>query len=207
VLRDGYESGYGYFKVATLTTELVIVNGPEKFAEYLAAPDSILNVQDAINAGIQFQWTMGSGVYHRPYHIPLVRGKLTQNVANVLPAMQQEVTSLLDSHIGKPTDWQSVSIHEVTMQIIAKVGNLALGGTPLAHNQQYIDAAIQYTLDLMLSAEMLRPLPVWAKDMFAFLTPAYRSKKKCERMVGTYIGQRLKATNDGKVMEQDMLQW
>ncbi|KAK3071451.1 hypothetical protein LTR53_008591 [Teratosphaeriaceae sp. CCFEE 6253] len=155
-LREGHKKYPNCFKVATLTGEYIIVNDTERFAEYLAAPDSVLNVQDAINVGIQFQWTMGEGVYHR---------------------------------------------HD------REIGNLALGGTPLAHNQEYIDAAIQYTLDLMLSAELLRPLPVWAKELAVYLTPAYRSKKRCEGMVGAYIQQRLDATDNGKPARQDMLQW
>ncbi|TKA77302.1 hypothetical protein B0A55_04341 [Friedmanniomyces simplex] len=207
-LREGH-SQYptGCFKVATLTSEAIIVSSPEKFTEYLAAPDSVLNGQDAINAGIQFKWTMGPGVYHRPYHIPLVRGKLTQSVNKFLPDMQEEVQALLSARVGEPKGWEEVGIHAMIVDMIAKVGNLALGGTPLAHNQEYIDAAIQYTLDLMLSAEFLRPLPVWAKEMVVGVTPAYRSKKRCERMVGGYIEERLRATDGGKVETQDMLQW
>ena len=64
-LREGHKKYPNCFKVATLTGEYIIVNDTERFAEYLAAPDSVLNVQDAINVGIQFQWTMGEGVYHR----------------------------------------------------------------------------------------------------------------------------------------------
>ncbi|KAK5708882.1 hypothetical protein LTR17_020287 [Elasticomyces elasticus] len=208
VLREGCEKyPNGCFKVATLTGENIVVNGAERLQEYLTAPDSVLNVQDAINVGIQFQWTMGPGVYHRPYHIPLVRKELSQNVGRVLPMMAEEVAGLLQKGVGEPTEWKEVAIHELVVDMIAKVGNLALGGTPLAHNQRYIDAAIQYTMDLMLSAEILRPLPVWAKEIAVFLTPAYRSKKRCEGMVGEYIQQRLDATDSGKVERQDMLQW
>ncbi|KAK4555002.1 hypothetical protein LTR86_007768 [Recurvomyces mirabilis] len=207
-LKEGYEKyPDGCFKVATLTSELIIVSSTEKLGEYLAAPDSQLNVQDAINEGIQFQWTMGPGVYYRPYHIPIVRGKMTQNIANMVPALQEEITGLLDSRIGHPEDFEEVAIHDVTIDIIAKVGNLALAGPVVAHNQAYIDAAIQYTLDLMVSAEFLRPIPVAAKDYVAYLTPAYRSKKKCEKMIGGYIEERLKATNAGEAKTQDMLQW
>ncbi|KAK5110944.1 hypothetical protein LTR62_005482 [Meristemomyces frigidus] len=207
-LKEGSERyPDGCFKVSTLTSENIVVSNTEKLAEYLAAPDSQLNVQDAINEGIQFRWTMGAGVYYRPYHIPIVRGKLTQNVANIVPAMQEEISGLLDGHIGQPEGWKEVPIHNVTIDIIAKIGNLALAGPDVAHNQAYIDAAIQYTLDLMISAEFLRPLPVWAKEFAAYLTPAYRSKKKCEGMIGGYITKRLRETDAGAAKAQDMLQW
>lgn len=226
VLAEGYQKyPNGVFKVATLVSEHLIVNDREKLSEYLAAPDGIvlheqrqrswsltwkctavLNVQDAINAGIQFQWTMGSGVYYRPYHIPLVRKEITQNVPTILPAMQEEVQKMLNAEIGRPMEWKHVAIHDLATNIVAVIGNLALGGKPLAHNTEYIRTAIQYTLDLMFSAELLRPLPVWAKETFARFTPAYRSKKKCERLIGEYIQQRLDATNQGKPQADDALQ-
>lgn len=208
-LKEGYEKyPHGYFKIATITTENVVVNDADKVAEYLSAPDDVLNVQDAINNGIQFKWTMGPGVYHRPYHIPLVRGKLTQSIANTLPALQTEVSSLLNSSIGAAPEWKTVPIADEMVRMIAKVGNLAMGGEPLAHNEAYITAAIQYTLDLMLSAALLRPLPDALKDYFVYLTPAYRTKKRTEQIIGPYIAQRLAETDAGKTEKRsDMLQW
>ncbi|KAK1056476.1 hypothetical protein LTR74_014892 [Friedmanniomyces endolithicus] len=188
VLREGHaQHPTGCFKVATLTDEIIIASGQEKFLEYIAAPDSVLNGIDAINSAIQFEWTMGAGVYHRPYHIALVRGKLTQGVGKFLPDMQVEVDRLLREKIGEPEGWEEVGIHEVIINTIATTVNMALGGTRLAHDQAYLKEAIQYTFDMMFSAEL--------------------NKKRCEKMVGEYIEERLKATEDGKVDTQDMLQW
>ena len=67
VLREGFEKyPTGTFRVATLTGENLVCNGAAKLSEYISAPDDVLNVQDAINMGIQFRWTMGNSVYTNP---------------------------------------------------------------------------------------------------------------------------------------------
>ncbi|KAK0277736.1 hypothetical protein LTR35_009572 [Friedmanniomyces endolithicus] len=208
VLREGHaQHPTGCFKVATLTDEIIIASGQEKFLEYIAAPDSVLNGIDAINSAIQFEWTMGAGVYHRPYHIALVRGKLTQGVGKFLPDMQVEVDRLLREKIGEPQGWEEVDIHEAMINMIATTVNMALGGTRLAHDQAYIKEAIQYTFDMMFSAELVRSLPAWAKELAMPFTPVYRNKKRCEKMIGEYIEERLRATESGKVDTEDILQW
>ena len=101
------ERGYaqckdGYFRVSNLSQEYVIVSDKKKIAECLAAPDDVLSVGDAINNTLQVDRIMGYGVTQRPYHIPLVRTKLTQSVAGNIPTMLFEVQDAMDSLIASP---------------------------------------------------------------------------------------------------------
>ncbi|KAH9827353.1 Cytochrome-P450 [Teratosphaeria destructans] len=207
-LREGIERyPGGYFKIAKLDQEYVVVNAAEKVAEYLTAKDDVLSVQDAINEGIQFIWTMGKGVYDRPYHIPIVRAQLTQNIAHVVPEAQREVERCLDAADLGGEEWKEVKIHGLVVDIVARTANLAFGGVELAHDEAFTRISIDFTIALMISAEFLKLLPRWAKDCAQYFTPAYRLKKKAETCIGAYIAERLKATDSGEAERRDMLQF
>jgi hypothetical protein len=92
----------GYFKFSTHTREITIVASKDKVAEYLAAPDEVLNAMDTTNEFLQTEWTLGYGVAHRHYHIALIRTKLTQSIGARAPAMLSEVRYCLESLVGYP---------------------------------------------------------------------------------------------------------
>ena len=92
----------GYFKVSSHSLEYIIVSHKKKIAEYLAAPDDVLSFMDSVNDTLQVDWTMGPGVTQRPYHVPLIRTKLTQSIAGNIPAMLFEIQDAMDSLIGSP---------------------------------------------------------------------------------------------------------
>ena len=91
-----------YFKVSTHVTEWVIVSDEKKITEYLAAPEDVLSFHDWIFQFLQAEWTMGYGVAHHPYHVPLVRTKLTQSIASNVPAMLVEIRKAMNSLVGSP---------------------------------------------------------------------------------------------------------
>jgi hypothetical protein len=102
-MAKGYEKYKGgYFRVSTHSVEYLMVTDQEKVAEYLSAPEDVLSFHDMIQEFLQVEWTLGYGVAHRPYHIPLIRTKLTQTIANNVPSMLFEIREAIHSLIGAP---------------------------------------------------------------------------------------------------------
>ena len=93
---------FKYFRVTTHSIEYVIIADKEKIAEYLAAPDDVLSFHDQINEFLQTEYTLGYGVAHRPYHISLIRTKLTQSIAASVPSMMVEIEDVMNTRIGSP---------------------------------------------------------------------------------------------------------
>ena len=92
----------GYFRVSSHSVEYLIVSDKKKIAEYVAAPDDVLSFYDALIDNLQTDWTLGHGVNHRPYHVPLIRTKLTQSIAGNIPTWLFEVQDAMSSLIGSP---------------------------------------------------------------------------------------------------------
>jgi hypothetical protein len=91
-----------YFKVSTHLNEWVIVSDEKKIAEYLSAPDDVLSFHEWVLNFLQAEWTMGYAVAHLPYHVPLLRTKLTQRFANMVPEMLVEIEEEMSSLVGSP---------------------------------------------------------------------------------------------------------
>ena len=91
-----------YFRVSTNSMEYVLVSDEKKIAEYLAAPEEVLSFQDWVTQLLQAEWTMGYGVTHQTYHIPVARTKLTQSIASNVPAMTTEIQEAMQSLVGSP---------------------------------------------------------------------------------------------------------
>ena len=102
VMRGYTQYKDSYFRVSTHSLEYLIISDKEKIAEYLAAPEDILSFYDSVNQVLQREWTLGYGVVHRPYHIPLVRTKLTQSIGSNVPAMVSEIQDAVNSLVGSP---------------------------------------------------------------------------------------------------------
>jgi hypothetical protein len=92
----------GYFKIATHALEYILVTDKNKIAEYTSAPEDHLSFQDQINEFLQVEWTLGYGVAARPYHISLIRTKLTQTIASNIPSMLLEIQEAAKSLFGSP---------------------------------------------------------------------------------------------------------
>ena len=92
----------GYFRMATHSLEYLMVADKDKIAEYMSAPDEHLSFHDQLNEFLQVKWTLGYGVAARPYHIALVRTKLTQSIAQSVPSMLLEIQESAKSLIGSP---------------------------------------------------------------------------------------------------------
>ncbi|KAL7619405.1 hypothetical protein AAE478_009944 [Parahypoxylon ruwenzoriense] len=92
----------GMFPIATLQGEYVLVTDCHKVAEYLKAPDSVLNAQDGANDQQQIPYTMGYGVGHKTYHTQVVRGPITKDIGPKTPMMVEEASLAFADLIGLP---------------------------------------------------------------------------------------------------------
>ncbi|KAF2180150.1 cytochrome P450, partial [Zopfia rhizophila CBS 207.26] len=209
-MKEGYAKHKdSYFKISTLQDEYVIVSDKEKIAEYLAAPDHVLNFQDGANDAVQIPWTMGYGVAHRTYHVPAVRITLTQHIAANIAGMLEQIHEGMDTLIGKPADWVEVPIYDVIVKIVAKVSNRAFSGTLLCQNEQHLNNAIAYAQDVFLSSEIIRAFPNWLKPFLIMLTPIYRRRRLAIKLMGSIVQERLDTDYEaqGKKKPDDMIQW
>jgi len=59
---------------------------------------------------LQLKYTLGSQIGTNPYHISVVRGKLTRSIPELVPALHDEVVEAFSQHIP-PTDGATYYFH------------------------------------------------------------------------------------------------
>lgn len=181
----------GYFRFSTHTAEYTVITEKKKVAEYLAAPDEVLNFKDTVNDMLQTEWTLGYGVAHRQYHVGLVRTRFTQTISTSTPAMFAELQSCLGDLVGSPNDWTEIPLYTTVAKMVARVSNNAFSGTLFCHNEEYLGNAIAYAQSVVLSAELIRLFPVWLKPLVARITPFRKLQKQAREIMGPLVEERL----------------
>ncbi|KAH7377423.1 cytochrome P450 [Cadophora sp. MPI-SDFR-AT-0126] len=211
LMLEGYDKYKdGYFRISTPQYEYVIVSDHDKINEFLGAPEDTLSFIDSSNEAFQIPWTMGKGVAFNHYHTVIVRTKLTQKIQNLVPILIPEIEERFNTLVGDPSDWKELCIYDVIVEAVARVSNKAFVGSPLCHNQEYLQNAMSYAQDVVLSAELIRIFPNWIKSTLVRLTPIHRRRRVAMKFLGPLIRERL-AIADERSNEQprpdDMLQW
>ncbi|OJJ01767.1 hypothetical protein ASPVEDRAFT_150556 [Aspergillus versicolor CBS 583.65] len=196
------QSKNGLLRIATLQGEFILVTDRHKVAEYLRAPDTVLNAQDGSNDQQQIPFTMGYGVGHRTYHTAVVRGPVTQKIVPNTPMMLDEASRAFDDLIGAPDEETPIPLYGVIAMTVARIANRIYVGTELCRNQEFLRNATDYAEAVVLSAEILRIFPEWMKRFVVQILPVTFYRRQGRRWLGPLIQDRL----DGKKAD-DLIQW
>ncbi|ETS77970.1 hypothetical protein PFICI_10032 [Pestalotiopsis fici W106-1] len=188
------KSKNGLLRIATIQGEYILVTDRQKVAEYLKAPDSILNAQDGSNDQQQIPFTMGYGIGHRTYHTAVVRGPITQSINDWTPLMNEECGLALDDLIHCSTEYEPIALYDTIAMTVARIANRIYVGTEFCRNEEFLTNAADYAQAVVLTAELIRPFPDWLKSILIRFMPVMRHRKKGEDFLRSFIQERL----DGK---------
>ena len=105
------------FKVPDLFQWIVVTSGSKHIEDLYKAPDNVLSFMDAIvevssisspaafvrlltdTQQLQFDYTIGVNVVKNPYHVPIVRLRLTQALPLLVPEVYDEVVMACNEFI------------------------------------------------------------------------------------------------------------
>ncbi|KAM7190989.1 Cytochrome P450 [Naviculisporaceae sp. PSN 640] len=208
LLFDGYIKHKGsIFRLSGLEGELVVVTEAEKFAEYVAAPDSVLSQMEPVNNLLAVRRTVGELSATSQMHAPLVRINLTQHISRWVGAIREEIAKSSEREIGNPQDWTEVAIADVIPVTIARLGNRVMFGEELGKNEKHVENCVGFTNDLIISAFSIRVFPSWFQDIAIRFTPILRRRKLVNKVAGPHVQARINAVARGEDVPDDMLTW
>ncbi|KAK8002967.1 hypothetical protein PG989_002686 [Apiospora arundinis] len=204
LLRGYRKYKSGYFKIATLRDEYILVSDRAKISELLAAPGDVLSFLDIGVEETQSKWTLGNNT---PWHLGLISGKLTQNIGTLTPGLVKEINDALDKHIGSPREFISISLHSVIQKVVTQAISYVFVGHPLCRDKIYLGNVRAFTRAVLISAELIRPFPDSWKPYLIRLTPAWRRRKHAEELMHSAVLARLRAKYKAKEAKPaDLLQ-
>ncbi|PBK94111.1 cytochrome P450 [Armillaria gallica] len=213
IIEEGQKLHSGSaFKVPLLDQWMVVVSGPEKINDIRKSSTEQLSFMDASVDLLQMDYTISRSIGTDPYHVEVIRGALTRNIAACFADVQDEIRAAFIDHIPMTEDWIEVPAYQVALQIICRASNRMFVGLPLCRNQDYIDLNINHTINAFSCAYILNLLPDFLKPIVAFFTtPRRRAVAAAEKFFGQTIRERLHQEDvhgkDWPGKPNDLLSW
>ncbi|OBZ79756.1 Ent-kaurene oxidase [Grifola frondosa] len=167
MLREGYDKYRGsVFKVPMLDQWLVVVSGPKLIDDLRKSPDDHLSFLEGAAELIQSKYTLGAGLDDDPYHVTVIRDKLTRNLAPLLPDVIDEIDVAFNELIpAKEDEWLPIYAMPVMIQLVARASNRIFVGVPKCRDADYLKLAISFTSDVNKARKTINQFPTILKPI------------------------------------------
>ncbi|KAJ8464090.1 hypothetical protein ONZ51_g9826 [Trametes cubensis] len=206
ILQEGYDKYHGsVFKVAMLDQWLVVISGPQLLDEIRKRPDDEVTFQAAADEFIQTKYTIGDTT-RDPFHVDIIRDKLTRSLPSVLPGVIDELTVAVREYIPVEGDqWLAVNVMEQAREIVARASNRVFVGLPA-----YL--AIRFTTDVIRDRATINLFPMFMKPIVGRVVGnSARSVRRARPILKPMMDERKrmmeKYGDDWPEKPNDMLQW
>ncbi|PKS08122.1 hypothetical protein jhhlp_005397 [Lomentospora prolificans] len=209
-----YIEGYRKFKDElfriTTSRDTTVVVVPGKYLPELKLPDSVISMNAAIDESMQVKYTKVET--YVPIIPHTVRANLTPALSRLNPSIFQEVQESFALEMPPCNDWTPVNIHNKLLRIVAMVSGRVFIGPELCRSEQYLDAAINYTVELMEARRAVDRMRPWFRPFLASRLPEVRSLdrriEEAFRFMSPVVEARKEIALDPTAEKpDDMLQW
>ncbi|KAF7370033.1 hypothetical protein MSAN_00633300 [Mycena sanguinolenta] len=216
MLAEGCEKYPGrVFRVPRVFRWDFTVAGTALTQDVVTAPENVLSAVAANRdaSSLQLDFTMGPELSTNSFHIDVVRTKLTRNLGKCFPGIRDEVSCAFDELIASDgTDWKLVTVLPMTTKVVARTVNHVFVGLPTCRNEDYLDLAMQYTIDVFLRAQLISLLPFFLRPIFGpLISSRNQSVRKGLKHLGPIIEYRIEQEkqhgSDWPGKPNDYLSW
>ena len=126
-------------------------------------PDSILSERAVQDEKFAVKYLMNP---IKPEHaqaiFSAVRQDLTRNLGRTQPALFETMRQSLDAAWGRDaTSWNEVNLFETLEDVIFRASNSILVGSPLCHEEKYLDSLFRFTTWLGAGAVIVGQYAPW----------------------------------------------
>ncbi|EMT61125.1 cytochrome P450 [Fusarium oxysporum II5] len=213
--RKLYSAGYqkfkdGVFLITTSRTSPTIVISPDFLPELKKLPDATLSMEAAVDESMETKYTkIETSVPIIPHTI---KGELTPSLSRLSLTIASEVRDSLDLTMPPCDDWTEVNIHHALLRIVGMVSGRMFIGPELCRSEQYLDAAINYTMEVMGAQRAVQNMRPWLRPFRAQSLPEvkklYQRIAEAEAFLEPVVKTRTDAMNDPTYEKpDDFLQW
>ncbi|UQC79553.1 cytochrome P450 [Colletotrichum lupini] len=173
-------------------------------------PDDVLSFNRAIEESMHAKYTgIDTDIALLPH---TVKTALTPALVRLNPIIADEVVEALRTELPQSCDWNEVKIMDKMMRVIAMASGRVFIGPELCRNEEYLDAAINYTLDLMKAVRKVADIAPWLRPFLAARTSEVKQVhhriEEADKFLRPVVTARKEAEKSPDYQKpDDMLQW
>jgi cytochrome P450 len=145
---------------------LVFCCGQQSLDEIRKATDDELSIDLAIDDTIQTTFTVGDEFSEDRYHIPIIRKTLTRNLGANFHLIRDEVSQSFQDILSlEGNEWKKIPAMDTILKVVSRTSNRLFVGLPLCRDPDYMELNIQFTVDVMVVASILRMFPKFMRPL------------------------------------------
>ncbi|KAJ0344858.1 hypothetical protein COL26b_009903 [Colletotrichum chrysophilum] len=182
--RDLYIEGYKKNLTRRVESECVVVS-PEFLKHLKKLPEDVLSFNEAVEEARDDEF-----------------------------AEQNEVSNAIQTEFPQSADWSDVRINGKLARIVAKTSGRIFVGPDLCRDEVYLDAAVNYTLDMTAAIQAVGFISPWLRPFLASRAPQVKKLhhrfQQADDFLRPVVTARRQAALHGlneKDKPDDMLQW
>ncbi|KAE8375461.1 cytochrome P450 [Aspergillus bertholletiae] len=219
-VTEGYEKfkdgmfKNGMFKIARNDSDILVI--PNKYVEELRSlPDEKISAIKAHIKNLLGKYSTTLILLESDLHTRMLQTKLTPNLGSFIGVIESELKFAMEKEISPDLDdWQSVSVFQIVLRIVARISARVFLGLPACRNEEWLDTSIHYTDNVFATVMLLRRLPKFLHPLVGPLLPSYwaihKNLRTAKRIISPMVRQRRaeEAKRDPNYEKpNDLLQW
>ncbi|KAI0598801.1 cytochrome P450 [Biscogniauxia sp. FL1348] len=211
------EDGYRKFKdipyvVRRFDCDITIL--PMKYlAEIASMPETKCSGRQVHFDNLVPRWTNIEFMKGGDLHFRVVGNKLNKDLYKFVDIARDEFNEAWRQMAPHCDDWTTVDIQDLCRTIVARISARVFLGSQTCQNQEWLKLSYSYSIDLFITAFMLRMFPPWSHRIVAPLLPQYHRVKRHIRtakgivkpLMEQHAEAEIKRSLGQKVHEEDIL--
>ena len=167
-------------------------------------PENELSLRKDLYEKMFGRWTE-VGATHE-VGINAIRKDLTNNIADLLPEMQDETAFAVNTEIGPCPEWRRITLFQHLLKVSAWTNGRFFVG-PLCRNPEWVGLSLGYAMDIMASVRVLQTYPAYLRPLLAPFLPELRKlnryKYRAAKMLQPYVEMAAAARNGKSLKRND----
>lgn len=137
---------------------------------------------------------------------------LNWDLVRLNATIADEVVEAMNLELPQTSDWTEVNINNKLLRIVAMVSGRVFVGPELCREEAYLDAAINYTIDVMTAVTIVTFIPRLLRPIVCPFLPQIKKLnqriQEADDFLRPIVAARVEAAKDPEYEKpDDMLQW
>lgn len=161
----------------------------------LDQPESVLSTHHAHEEVLYSEYNfLGKDYGEDQYGIHVIYKSMARALNGLIPRIQEEVESSVDSAFGTDTEqWKTVNLWEALLDVVPKVTNQMLVGAPTCRNEEFLGSMVKFADAVVINSLILNLFPQVLQPIVGRLVciPNWWHWRKAHKICGPILQKRL----------------
>ncbi|OAA56972.1 cytochrome p450 monooxygenase [Niveomyces insectorum RCEF 264] len=165
LVRDSYNMFYDKVYQIRATEGTQVLIPARLIGELKGLPEEILSATEAVNEAMLSKYTKFSLGHNADMLSSVVRTKLTQNLARLVPQLRKEIEYVVATEFPECNDWTPVKVHPFGLRAIARLSGRAFVGSSINRKEEWMDTSINFAMHVFMAVVKLQFIPGWLRPL------------------------------------------